>query len=173
MPKARHSVSSSSAHHYGSSSRHGDDDEDDDASRASTPFPTTYLNSLSPLNYQKYDIPTSSQQDDDLLFEVPPPPPSQESGSMYITLTLSPITPLDLHFNTPSHSPPLFGHPIPWNLLEEHGDSCLCCIHNRTLIFGLRDELQYMFSYIEHMLLQPPFPNTPPPNSPPPSLSQN
>nr|GEV72932.1 ribosomal protein L7Ae/L30e/S12e/Gadd45 [Tanacetum cinerariifolium] len=35
----------------------------------STPSPTTYLNSLSPLNYEKYDIPTSSQQDDDLLFE--------------------------------------------------------------------------------------------------------
>ncbi|GJV70892.1 hypothetical protein Tco_1490887 [Tanacetum coccineum] len=33
------------------------------------PSPTTYLNSLSPFNYQKYDIPTSSQQDDDLLFE--------------------------------------------------------------------------------------------------------
>nr|GEW31327.1 ribosomal protein L7Ae/L30e/S12e/Gadd45 [Tanacetum cinerariifolium] len=67
MPKARHSVSSSSAHHYGSSSRHGDDDAD--ASRASTPSPTTYLNSLSPLNYQKHDILTSSQQDADLLFE--------------------------------------------------------------------------------------------------------
>ncbi|GKF39014.1 hypothetical protein Tco_0119075, partial [Tanacetum coccineum] len=51
MPKARHSISSSSAHHYGSSSHHGDDNEDDDASRASTPSPTTYLNSLSPLNY--------------------------------------------------------------------------------------------------------------------------
>ncbi|GJY42662.1 hypothetical protein Tco_0430875 [Tanacetum coccineum] len=69
MPKARHSVSSSFAHHYGSSSHHGDENEDDDASRASTPSPTTYLNSLSPLNYQNYDIPTSSQQDDDLLFE--------------------------------------------------------------------------------------------------------
>ncbi|GJZ45113.1 hypothetical protein Tco_0592709 [Tanacetum coccineum] len=69
MPKARHSVSSSSAHHYGSSSHHRDDDEDDDASRASTPSPTTYLNSLRPLNYQTYDIPTSSQQDDNLLFE--------------------------------------------------------------------------------------------------------
>ncbi|GJZ78632.1 hypothetical protein Tco_0643469 [Tanacetum coccineum] len=69
MPKARNSVSSSSAYHYGSSSHHGDDDEDDDASRASTLSPTTYLNSLSPLNYQKYNIPTSSQHDDDLLFE--------------------------------------------------------------------------------------------------------
>ncbi|GKA12671.1 ribosomal protein L7Ae/L30e/S12e/Gadd45 [Tanacetum coccineum] len=46
-----------------------DDDGDDGASRASTPSPTTYLNSLSPLNYEKYNIPTSSQQDDDLLFE--------------------------------------------------------------------------------------------------------
>ncbi|GJU80118.1 ribosomal protein L7Ae/L30e/S12e/Gadd45 [Tanacetum coccineum] len=69
MPKARHSVSSSFAHHYGSSSCHGDDDEDEGTSRASTPSPSTYLNSLRPLNYQRYDIPTFSQQDDDLLFE--------------------------------------------------------------------------------------------------------
>ncbi|GJY50789.1 hypothetical protein Tco_0441636 [Tanacetum coccineum] len=69
MPKACHSVSSSSAHHYGSSSHYEDDDKDDDASRASTPSPTTYLNSLSSLNHQKYDILTSSKKDDDLLFE--------------------------------------------------------------------------------------------------------
>ncbi|GJZ93220.1 hypothetical protein Tco_0665285 [Tanacetum coccineum] len=68
--KARHPVSSTSAHHnYGSLSHHGDDDEDDGASRASTPYPTTYFNFLRLLNYQIYDIPTSSQQDDDLLFE--------------------------------------------------------------------------------------------------------
>ncbi|GKB01380.1 hypothetical protein Tco_0829424 [Tanacetum coccineum] len=68
--KSCHSVSSTSAHHnYGSSSHQGDDDEDDGASCASTPSPTTYLNSLRPLNYQRYDIPTFSQQDDDLLFE--------------------------------------------------------------------------------------------------------
>ncbi|GJU99409.1 hypothetical protein Tco_1328680 [Tanacetum coccineum] len=68
--KALHSVSSISAHHnHGSSSHQGDNDEDDGASRASTPSPTTYLNSLEPLNYQRYDIPTSSEQDDDLLFE--------------------------------------------------------------------------------------------------------
>ncbi|GKE22486.1 hypothetical protein Tco_1433998 [Tanacetum coccineum] len=67
--KARHSVSSTSAHHnLGSSSRQRDGDKDDGASRASTPSPTTYLNSLQPLNYQRYDILTSSQQDDDLLF---------------------------------------------------------------------------------------------------------
>ncbi|GJR30340.1 hypothetical protein Tco_1106572 [Tanacetum coccineum] len=82
---------------------------------------------------------------------------------MDITLTLSPITSLDVQFDTLSPSPPIFGHPIPWNLLEAHGDSCLCCIHNRTLIFRLRDKLQYMFSYIEHMLSQPSPPNSPPP----------
>ncbi|GKA45729.1 hypothetical protein Tco_0738525 [Tanacetum coccineum] len=54
---------------YGSSSHHEDDDEDEGTSRASTPSSFTYLNSLRPLNYQRYDIPTSSQQDDDLLFE--------------------------------------------------------------------------------------------------------
>ncbi|GKA86806.1 hypothetical protein Tco_0808517, partial [Tanacetum coccineum] len=69
--KARHSVSSTSAHHnYGYSSHQGDDDEDDGASRASTASPTTYLNSLQPLNYQQYDVPVPSQQDDDLLFEL-------------------------------------------------------------------------------------------------------
>ncbi|GJX12241.1 hypothetical protein Tco_0202100 [Tanacetum coccineum] len=100
---------------------------------------------------------------------VPPPPQTQENVSFDITLTLSPITPLDVQFDTPSPSPPIFGHPIPWNLLKAHGDPCLCCIHNRTLIFGLRDELQCMFSHIEYMLSQPPPPNSPPP----PSLSPN
>nr|GEU57034.1 pentatricopeptide repeat-containing protein [Tanacetum cinerariifolium] len=44
---------------------------------------------------------------------VPPPPPTQENTSMDITLTLSPITSLDVQFNTPLPSPPIFGHPIP------------------------------------------------------------
>ncbi|GJQ91335.1 hypothetical protein Tco_0002474 [Tanacetum coccineum] len=47
----------------------GDDDEDDGACCASTPSPTTYLNSLKPLNYQPYEVPTSSEKNDDLLFE--------------------------------------------------------------------------------------------------------
>ncbi|GJZ71095.1 UBN2 domain-containing protein [Tanacetum coccineum] len=68
--KARHSVSSTSAHHnLGSSSRQEDDDEDDGVSRVSIPSPTTYLNSLEPLNYQQYEIPFPSEQSDDLLFE--------------------------------------------------------------------------------------------------------
>nr|GEU77656.1 ribosomal protein L7Ae/L30e/S12e/Gadd45 [Tanacetum cinerariifolium] len=69
--KARHSVSSTFANHNcRSSSYQGDDDEDDRASRTSTPSPTTYLNSLRPLEYQQYDVPTSSEQNDDLLFEL-------------------------------------------------------------------------------------------------------
>ncbi|GKA81319.1 hypothetical protein Tco_0788011 [Tanacetum coccineum] len=67
--KARHSVSSTSAHHnLGSSSHQGDDDEDDGASRASTPSPTTYLNSLHLLNYQNHHMPSSSEQTDETLF---------------------------------------------------------------------------------------------------------
>ncbi|GJX34956.1 hypothetical protein Tco_0246513 [Tanacetum coccineum] len=121
------------------------------------PKSPTSSTSLSPNGY--LNPPTSPP------LRVSPPPPTQENASMDITLTLSPITSLDVQFDTPSPSPPIFGHPIPWNLHEAHGDSCLCCIHNRTLIFGLRDELQYMFSYIEHMLSQPPTTIIPPPPS--------
>nr|GEU65106.1 hypothetical protein [Tanacetum cinerariifolium] len=68
--KARHSVSLTFAHHNrGSSSCQEDNDEDDDASHSSTPSPTTYLNSLKPLNYQQYNIPSPSEHSDDLLFE--------------------------------------------------------------------------------------------------------
>nr|GFA03769.1 ribosomal protein L7Ae/L30e/S12e/Gadd45 [Tanacetum cinerariifolium] len=65
--KARRSISSSSSHHQGTSShQHYDDDDDDvDTSRASTPSPTTYLNSLNPLDYQ---MPSSFEQTDKTLF---------------------------------------------------------------------------------------------------------
>ncbi|GKB56929.1 hypothetical protein Tco_0913115 [Tanacetum coccineum] len=50
--EARHSVSSSSSHHQGMSShQHDDDDDDVETFRASTPSPTTYLNSFDSLNY--------------------------------------------------------------------------------------------------------------------------
>ncbi|GJS52703.1 hypothetical protein Tco_0626065 [Tanacetum coccineum] len=68
--KARHSVSSSSSHHHGTSShQYNDDDDDVETSRASTPSPTTYLNSLNPLNYQNYEMPSASKQTDETLFE--------------------------------------------------------------------------------------------------------
>ncbi|GJV87988.1 hypothetical protein Tco_1531926 [Tanacetum coccineum] len=60
--KARHFIFSTSAHHNrGSSSHQGDDDEDDSASPASTSSPATYLNSLKPLDYQPYEVPTSKK----------------------------------------------------------------------------------------------------------------
>ncbi|GJZ83431.1 hypothetical protein Tco_0648604 [Tanacetum coccineum] len=62
VDRVRHSVSSSSSHHHGTSSyQHDDDDDDVKTSRASTPSPTTYLNSLDPLNYQNYQMPSSSK----------------------------------------------------------------------------------------------------------------
>ncbi|GJW54477.1 hypothetical protein Tco_0098562 [Tanacetum coccineum] len=127
------------------------------------PKSPTSSTSLSPNGY--LNPPTSPPP------RVSPPPPTQENASMDITLTLLPITPLYVQFDTPSPSPPIVSHPIPWNLLEAHGDSCLCYIHNRTLIFGLRDELQYMFSYIEHMLSQPPTTIIPPPPPSSPKLN--
>ncbi|GJS64659.1 hypothetical protein Tco_0679223 [Tanacetum coccineum] len=67
--KARRSVSSSSSHHQGTSShQHDDDDDDVETSRASTLSHTTYLNSLYLLDYQNYQMPSSSEQTDKTLF---------------------------------------------------------------------------------------------------------
>ncbi|GJV48700.1 hypothetical protein Tco_1438912 [Tanacetum coccineum] len=68
---ARHSVSCPSSHHQGTSSHQDDDDDDDDVktSRASTPSPTTYLNSLNLLEYQNYQMPSASEQTDETLFK--------------------------------------------------------------------------------------------------------
>ncbi|GKA60793.1 hypothetical protein Tco_0760200, partial [Tanacetum coccineum] len=67
--KARRSVSSSSSHHQGMSShQHDDDDDDVETTRASTPSPTTYLNSLNLLDYQNYQMPSSFEQTDETLF---------------------------------------------------------------------------------------------------------
>ncbi|GJS03995.1 hypothetical protein Tco_0320503 [Tanacetum coccineum] len=78
------------------------------------PKSPTSSTSLSPNGY--LNPPTSPPP------RVSPPHPTQENASMDITLTLSPITPLDVQFDTPSPSPPIIEHPIPWNLLEAHDD---------------------------------------------------
>ncbi|GKA59414.1 hypothetical protein Tco_0758727 [Tanacetum coccineum] len=68
--KACYSVSSSSSHHHGTSShQHDDDDDNVETSHVSTPYPTTYLNSLDPLNYQNYEMPSASERTDETLFE--------------------------------------------------------------------------------------------------------
>nr|GEW56911.1 zf-CCHC domain-containing protein/UBN2 domain-containing protein [Tanacetum cinerariifolium] len=72
MPKAsneaRRSVSCLSSHCQGTSSHQYDDDDDVKTSRESTLSPTTYLNSLHPLDYQNYHVPSSSEQTDETLF---------------------------------------------------------------------------------------------------------
>ncbi|GKD49591.1 hypothetical protein Tco_1278567 [Tanacetum coccineum] len=79
--------------------------------------PKSPTSSTSPSTNSYLNSPTSPPP------RVPPPPPTQENTSIDITLTLLLITLLDVQFNTPSPSPPIFGHLIPWNLLEAHGDS--------------------------------------------------
>nr|GEW80034.1 zf-CCHC domain-containing protein/DUF4219 domain-containing protein/UBN2 domain-containing protein [Tanacetum cinerariifolium] len=112
-PKAHHAVSSSSGHHRGSSSHHEEDDEDEvlspSAPNSPSKTPSTVATSSS-FSDSKLKSPTSSTSPSTNGYltsimspplRVPPPSPTQESGSMDITLTLSPITPLDIH-NTPS-----------------------------------------------------------------------
>nr|GEV79517.1 hypothetical protein [Tanacetum cinerariifolium] len=106
------------------------------------------------------------------VMDAPPRPshplPLQSHPFLDITLSLSPITPLDHILDTPSPQPqpqpPLMGHPIYFNYYDYHGSTCLCCFHNRNLIFSLRDEMNLMFAHIEYLLtstmtlLSPPHP---------------
>ncbi|GKD29255.1 hypothetical protein Tco_1240033 [Tanacetum coccineum] len=84
------------------------------------------------------------------------PFPLQSHPSLDITLSLSPITPLDHMFETPSPppppQPPLMGHLIYFNVLDYHGVHCLCCFHNRNLILSLGDEMHFMLSHIKYLL---------------------
>ncbi|GJV93057.1 hypothetical protein Tco_1540870 [Tanacetum coccineum] len=70
---------------------------------------------------------------------VPPPPPTQENTSMDITLTLLPITPLDVQCNTPLPSPPIFGHLIPWNLLEAHAWRLIVNGNIEKVVYGIEE----------------------------------
>ncbi|GKA69186.1 hypothetical protein Tco_0775250 [Tanacetum coccineum] len=61
--------------------------------------------------------------------KVSHPLPTQDQQPVNITTTLSPRTLLDFAFNTPSPPQmppqPVFGHPIPFHLLEVHRATCL------------------------------------------------
>ncbi|GKB82032.1 hypothetical protein Tco_0948927 [Tanacetum coccineum] len=109
------------------------------------------------------------------LMDAPPRPshpiPLHIHPSLDITLSLSPITPLDQILDTPSPpspqpppQPPLMGDPIYFNYHDYHVSTCLCCFHNCNLIFSLRDEMNLMFAHIEYFLtsaissLSPPHP---------------
>nr|GEU75789.1 retrotransposon protein [Tanacetum cinerariifolium] len=109
----------------------------------------------------------------DNIMDAPPRPsnliPLQSHPSLYITLSLSPITPLDHILDTPSPptpqpppQPPLTGHLIYFNYHDYHGSTCLCCFHNQNLIFSLRDGMNLMFAHIEYLLTSAIAPLSPP-----------
>ncbi|GJZ67289.1 hypothetical protein Tco_0630529, partial [Tanacetum coccineum] len=213
--RGRSYTSSSSTFGQPSSSHPNDDDNDgydEGTSRASTPFPTRFVNSLTnevprvflnPPNIDPNMEPFYTRQTEILdhtsstfgttssLFEskpqssppslndTPSPQPSnpfpndimdasprpsniiplQSHPSLDITLSLSPITPLDHILDTPSPpspqpppQPPLMGQPIYFNYNDYHGSTCLCCFHNRNLFFTLRDEMNLMFANLEYLL---------------------
>ncbi|GKB72273.1 hypothetical protein Tco_0933685 [Tanacetum coccineum] len=111
---------------------------------------------------------------DDILDAPARPPnliPLQSHHSLDITLSLSPITPIDHLFESPSPpsptpppQPPIMGHPIFFNILDHHGANCLCCFHSHNLNLSLRDEMHFMFSHIDYLhtfAIPSPFPPHP------------
>ncbi|GKB79074.1 hypothetical protein Tco_0945969 [Tanacetum coccineum] len=95
----------------------------------------------------------------DNISDVPPrplnPQPLQSHPSLDITLSLSPITPLDhIHDTTspPQPQPPIMGHPLFYNYHDYYGSTCICCSHNQNLFFTLRDEMNIMFAHLEYLL---------------------
>ncbi|GKF19657.1 hypothetical protein Tco_0068295 [Tanacetum coccineum] len=86
------------------------------------------------------------------------PQPLQSHPSLDITLSLSPITPLDHTHDTtsppspPQPQPPIMGHPLFYNYHEYHGSTCICCSHNRNIFFTLRDEMNIVFAHLEYLL---------------------
>ncbi|GJX81268.1 retrovirus-related pol polyprotein from transposon TNT 1-94 [Tanacetum coccineum] len=109
--------------------------------------------------------PTSPQPLNPLLeniLDVPPrplnPQPLQSHPSLDITLSLSPITPLNHIHDTlsPPSSPqpqlPIMGHPLFYNYHDYHGSTCICCFHNRNLHLNLRDEMNNMFAHLKYLL---------------------
>ncbi|GJR11525.1 hypothetical protein Tco_0794177 [Tanacetum coccineum] len=142
MRRGRHSTSSSSAFDQPSSSHLNDNDDgnDEGTSRASTPSPIRYVNSISDVSSRPSN-----------------PQPLQSHPSLDITLSLSPVTPLDHILDTPSPSPPqpqppIMGHPLYYNYHDYHESTCICCSHNRTLFLTLRDEMNIMFAHLEYLL---------------------
>ncbi|GJX84384.1 hypothetical protein Tco_0335158 [Tanacetum coccineum] len=139
----------------------------------STPSPTTTSSSPTPPNAPSKTTSTKettlSHENTSSSFQsklqVSPPPtneptspqPLQSIPSLDITLSLSPITPLE-NLSSPSlPSPPplqplIMGHPLYYNYHDYHVSTCICCFHNRNLYLNLRDEMNIMFSHLEYLL---------------------
>ncbi|GJW84590.1 hypothetical protein Tco_0157735 [Tanacetum coccineum] len=145
--RGRPSTSSSTFDQPSSSHLNDDDDDGNDkgTSRASSPSPIRYVNSLT--NQKILDVPPRPLN----------PQPLQSLPSLDITLSLSPITPLENLSSPPSPSPPppqppIMGHPLYYNYHDYHRLTCICCFHNRNLYLNLRDEMNIMFDHLEYLL---------------------
>ncbi|GJX60929.1 hypothetical protein Tco_0292319 [Tanacetum coccineum] len=170
--RGRPSTSSSTFDQPSSSHLNDDDDDgnDEGSSRASTPSPIRYVNSLS------NQVPQVFQNQPNIDPHLEPfytcqtkiinrqvqLRDEQRGGvsipSLDITLSLSPITPLE-NLSSPSSpspppppQPPIMGHPLYYNYHDYHGSTCICCFHNRNLHLNLRDEMNIMFAHLEYLL---------------------
>ncbi|GJX39385.1 hypothetical protein Tco_0252688 [Tanacetum coccineum] len=119
--RGRHSTSSYSTFDLPSSSHLNDDDDDgndEGTSRASTPSPIHVL--PRPLN----------------------PKPLQSHPSLDITLSLSPITPLDHIHDTssppsqPQPQPPIMGHPLVHNYNDYQGQLCIYLVSSDLISYS-------------------------------------
>ncbi|GJW38010.1 hypothetical protein Tco_0060930 [Tanacetum coccineum] len=98
----------------------------------------------------------------DNISDVPPrplnPQPLQNHPSLDITLSLSPITPLDnIHDilsppSPPQPQPPIMGHPLFYNYHNYYGSTCICFSHNRNFFFTLKDKMNIMFAHLKYLL---------------------
>ncbi|GKD54228.1 hypothetical protein Tco_1287615 [Tanacetum coccineum] len=181
--RGHRSTSSSSSFDQPSLSHLNDDDDDgndEGTSRVSTPSPIRYVNSLTnqvpqvfqnPPNVKQNMEPFYTRQTEILNRQVQLR--DEQRGrvslpSLDITLSLSPITPLENLSSPPSPSPPppqppIMGHPLYYNYHDYHGSTCICCFHNRNLHLNLGDEMNIIFAHLEYLLTTAFITHFPPP----------
>nr|GEY19214.1 hypothetical protein [Tanacetum cinerariifolium] len=192
MTRGRHFTSSSTYNQPSSSHLNDDDDGNNEGtSRASTPCPIQHVNLLtnevpqvfqnSPnidphlepfYTHQTEIINRQVQIQDEHRGGLRPLNPQllQSHPSLDITLSLSPITPLDHIHDTsslpssPQPQPPIMGHPFYYNYNDYHGSNCICFFHNQTLFLSLRDEMNIMFAHLEYLLTTAITSHFPPPS---------
>lgn len=117
-----------------------------------TPFVSDSSCSINTSNSPSPPI-TSSSQLPNLLGNLSPPPRISHPPPPNTSLTLSPNGHLENNLTTPPSSL-ILNHSIPYNFVNNHTIRCACCYHNFHLISSLRDDLHYMFGYLEYLLSQ-------------------
>ncbi|GJS11960.1 hypothetical protein Tco_0368756 [Tanacetum coccineum] len=120
---------------------------------------SSYFQSKLQLSPTPSNEPTSPQTQNHFLqnlMDVPPRPsnplPIQTISPLDITLSLSPIIPLEIPSSPPLPQPSIMGHPLYYNYHDYHGSTCVCCFNNRNLYLNLRDEMNIMFAHLEYLI---------------------